>query len=216
MGPSVPQAVHILTQVSKDSGVASARSVSTPQPSTPNAKMAMSPSSSRAKHSHSVSQSADSASYYVDGSIDQISPVNSPVKSHDFAGGRRPEFQSPKSNRLYLNGQDDYESGAPPFSPSDTNNTAPRISDSSSMFGAVPNTSLLHDAQPPFSVNGTEKEVVNGGTGMPGTFHETPKLSKTNSPKSKKLSDASYFDHDGELKKEVGNARDDVSIGEAF
>ncbi|KAL8753765.1 MAG: hypothetical protein Q9199_004813 [Rusavskia elegans] len=158
----------------------------------------------------------DSASYYVDGSIDQISPVNSPVKSRDFASGRRPEFQSPKSNRLYLNGQDDYESGPPPFSPSDTNNTAPRISDSSSMFGAVPNTSLLHNGQPPFSVNGTEKEVVDGGTGMPGTFHETPKLSKTNSPKSKKLSDASYFDHDGELKNEVGNARDDVSIGEAF
>ncbi|KAL8654988.1 MAG: hypothetical protein Q9226_003224 [Calogaya cf. arnoldii] len=200
-----------------DNGVASARSVSTPQPSTSNARMALSPSPSRAKPSHSVSQSADSASYYVDGSIDdQISPVNSPVKSHDFASSRRPEFQSPKSNKSYLNGQYDYENGPPPFSPSDTNNTAPRISDSSSMFGTVPNISLLHDVQTPLSVNGTEKEVVNSGTGMPGTFQETPKMPKTNSPTSKKLSDASYFNEKGELKKEVGNARDDVSIGEAF
>ncbi|KAL8846679.1 MAG: hypothetical protein Q9221_008238 [Calogaya cf. arnoldii] len=173
--------------------------------------------SSRAKPSHSVSQSADSASYYVDGSIDdQISPVNSPVKSHDFASSRRPEFQSPNGNQSYLNGQYGYESGPPPFSPSDTNNTGPRSSDSSSMFGTVPNTSLLPDVQTPFSVNGTEKEVVNGGTGMPGTFQETPKIPKTNSPTSKKLSDASYFNENGELKKEVGNARDDVSIGEAF
>ncbi|KAL8838868.1 MAG: hypothetical protein Q9205_000288 [Flavoplaca limonia] len=199
-----------------DSGVASARSVSTPQSSTPNARMALSPSSSRAKTSHSVSQSADSASYYVDGSVDQISPVNSPVKSHDFASGRRPEFQSPKSSQSYPNGPYDYESRAPPFSPSDTNNTAPRISDSSSMFGTVPNTTLLQDIQPPFAVNGTEKASASGGTGMPGTFQDTPKISKTNSPKTKKLSDGSYFDGEGELKKDVGTARDDISIGEAF
>ncbi|KAL8914899.1 MAG: hypothetical protein Q9171_000526 [Xanthocarpia ochracea] len=199
-----------------DSGVASHRSISTPQSPTPNAKTTLSPSSSRAKPSHSVSQSADSASYYVDGSVDQISPVNSPIKSHDFASGRRPEFQSPKSNKSYLNGQYDYESAAGPFSPSDTNHTAPRISDSSSMFGTGTNTSLLQDVQPPFAVSGTEKEVVNGGTGMPGTFQETPKVTKTEPKTSKKLSDASYFDGDGELKKDVGNARDDVSIGEAF
>ncbi|KAL8671434.1 MAG: hypothetical protein Q9168_004063 [Polycauliona sp. 1 TL-2023] len=197
-----------------DSGVASARSVSTPQPTNPNARTAKSPSSSRAKPSHSISQSADSASYYVDGSVDQISPVNSPVKTHDFASGRRPEFQSPKSNNTsYLNGPSEYESGAPPFSPSDTNNTAPRISDSSSMFGTVPHTALLQDI-----TSGTGKEVVNGaGTGMPGTFQDTPRISKsTHEPKTKNLSDGSYFDHDGELKKDVGNARDDVSIGEAF
>lgn len=82
------------------------------------------------------------------------------------------------------------------------------------MFGAVPSTSLLHDTHAAYSINGNEKEVVNGGTGMPGTFHETPKI--PNEPKTKKLSDGSYFDQDGELKKEVGNARDDVSIGEAF
>ncbi len=84
------------------------------------------------------------------------------------------------------------------------------------MFGTGPNTSLLQDVQPPFAVSGTEKEVVNGGTGMPGTFQETPKVTKTEPITSKKLSDASYFDGDGELKKDVGNARDDVSIGEAF
>ncbi|KAL8779603.1 MAG: hypothetical protein Q9213_006865 [Squamulea squamosa] len=200
-----------------DSGVASPRTLSTPQSSTPNATRTLSPSSGRAKPSHKVSQSADSASYYVDGSVDQISPVNSPVKSHDFASGRRPEFQSPKSNKSYLNGQYDYESGPGPFSPTDTNNTAPRISDSSSMFGTMPNTSLLQDVSPPFPANGAEREVVNGGLGMPGTFQETPKISKTESIKSKQLSDESYFDENGELKKkDVGNARDDVSIGEAF
>ncbi|KAL8998730.1 MAG: hypothetical protein Q9169_002285 [Polycauliona sp. 2 TL-2023] len=181
------------------------------QPTASNARMALSPSSSRAKPSHSVSQSADSASYYVDGSID------SPVKSHDFASGRRPEFQSPKSNNTsYLNGPSDYDNGAPPFSPTNTNNTAPRISDSSSMFGTVATTSALQDVQAPLPINGSEKEVVNGGSGMPGTFQDTPRISKTHSPKTKKLSDGSYFDENGELKKDVGNARDDVSIGEAF
>ncbi|KAL8732872.1 MAG: hypothetical protein Q9166_002473 [cf. Caloplaca sp. 2 TL-2023] len=206
----------------EDSGVASPRSLSLQQTHTPNAprSSAMSPSTSRTKPpSHSVSQSADSASYYVDGSTDQISPVHSPVRSHDFANSKRPEIQtpiqSPKSNKSYLNGQYDYETPAGPFSPSDTNNTAPRISDSSSMFGTIPNQSLLHDVQRPFSVDGAGKEVVNGGNGMPGAYTETP-IAKVDSTKSKKLSDQSYFGPDGELKKDVENARDDVSIGEAF
>ncbi|KAL8799762.1 MAG: hypothetical protein Q9200_007453, partial [Gallowayella weberi] len=196
-----------------DSGVASPRSLSLQQTPTSNAPRSrtMSPSTSGAKKptSHSVSQSADSASYYVDGSVDQISPV----KSHDFAGGKRPDthspIQSPKSNKSYLNGQYDYGSAAGAFSPSDTNNTAPRISDSSSMFGTIPNQSLLPDVQAPSSIDRTEKEAVNGSKGMPGTFTETPKVSKTDSTVSKPLSDGSYFDMNGELKKEVGNGRDD-------
>ncbi|KAL8797943.1 MAG: hypothetical protein Q9182_007089 [Xanthomendoza sp. 2 TL-2023] len=211
-----------------DSGVASPRSLSLQQTPTSNAPRSrtMSPSTSGPKNptSHSVSQSADSASYYVDGSVDQISPVNTPVKSHDFAKGKRPDtqspIQSPKSNTSYLNGQYDYSSAAAPFSPSEnTNNTAPRISDSSSMFGTIPNQSSLPDAQAPASIdNRSEKDAVNGSKGgMPGTFTETPKVSKTDSTVSKPLSDGSYFDRNGELKKEVGSGgRDDVSIGEAF
>lgn len=84
------------------------------------------------------------------------------------------------------------------------------------MFGTIPNQSLHHDAATPFSADGTGKEAVNGVKGMPGTFQETPKATKADSTKSKPLSDGSYFDGNGELKKDVGHARDDVSIGEAF
>ncbi|KAL8680679.1 MAG: hypothetical protein Q9186_003164 [Xanthomendoza sp. 1 TL-2023] len=236
--PTIEQFTHMKRKVDGpdrfvDSGVASPRSLSLQQtpPSNAPRSNAMSPSSSRVKKetSHSVSQSADSASYYVDGSVDHISPVNTPVKSHDFATGKRPDLsspiQSPKSNKSYLNGQYDYENAAGFNSPSNTNDTAPRISDSSSMFGTIPNQSLLQDDQAPFSADRSEKEVVDGSKGMPTTFTETPKVSKidskvskSDSTVSKPLSDGSYFDKDGELKKEVGNGngRDDVSIGEAF
>ena len=180
----------------------------------------MSPASTRTKPiSHSVSKSADSASYYVDGSIDQASPV----KSHDFAAVKRSDMQapsSPKSQHSYLNGQYDYESAVGPFSPSQ-NDAGPdnlRVSDSSSMFGTLSNKTLLENVQPPFSVDGTEREInAPASKGMPGSYQDTPKLSKTGSKgEKKKPIETSYFDADGEVKEGVGSQRDDVSIGEAF
>lgn len=181
----------------------------------------MTPVSSRKQPiSHSVSQSADSASYYVDGSIDQTSPF----KSHDFAAARRPDLQSPgspKSPRSYLDGQYDYESAAEPFTPSkhdETNVKNTRASDSSSMFGTLPGRTLLENVHPPFSVNGTGKEdSTPTGKEMPGSFQDTPGLSKMGETSAKKRpEEASYFNADGELKERVASQRDDVSIGEAF
>ncbi|KAL8734275.1 MAG: hypothetical protein Q9181_003242 [Wetmoreana brouardii] len=206
---------------SSRSGVASPQSIpvqQAPQTPTSNAQRAKSSGSARTKATpHSVSQSADSASYYVDGSIDQISPV----KSHDFATGNRPDILSPgspRSQQSYLNGQYDYESAAGPFSPSDTNTThnVTRISDSSSMFGAVPSKSMLQDVQRPFSADGPAEKDINGRVEMPGSFEETPKIGKTEGKGETDKSETSYFDSDGELKEGVVNSRDDVSIGEAF
>lgn len=181
----------------------------------------MSPVSSQTKPiSHSVSQSADSASYYVDGSVDQVSPV----RSHDFATGRRPDMlspSSPKSQHSYLNGQYDYESAAGPFIPSnhtETNTNNARASDSSSMFGTLPSRTLIENVQPPFSVDGTEKEAIAPTSkDMPGAFQDTPRPSKLAEINGqKKPNETSYFDADGELKEEVASQKDDVSIGEAF
>lgn len=159
------------------------------------------------KASHSVSQStaADSASYYVDGSVDQASPV----RSHDFAKERSKQRSesalSPRSQKSYLNGQYDYD-GARPFSPvsalvaanaNNSNAGSRRVSSSSSMFGAVPaKAAYLQDMvgkpvhqQRVFLVDGTDdesekKEPANNNNnappskGMPGSFAETPKVAK--------------------------------------
>ncbi|KAL8947053.1 MAG: hypothetical protein Q9222_006624 [Ikaeria aurantiellina] len=228
--PTLEQYKHMKRKVdrpdhSSDSGIASPRSNSLRNPATPNQPRTMSPASSRTKPTpNSVSQSAttDSASYYVDGPADQISPV----KAHDFATGKPPGVLSPgstKTQQSYLNGQYDYESANGPFSPpTTTNNDAIRSSDSSSMFGTVPNNnkiSLLQDVQPPFSIDGADAKVNGNSNIMPGSYEETPKLSKIESHKSdkaRKKSETSYFDSDGDLKEGVGNPRDDVSIGEAF
>ncbi|KAL8838756.1 MAG: hypothetical protein Q9170_002005 [Blastenia crenularia] len=208
-----------------DSGVASPRTLPIPQTPTPNAARSMSLASSRIKPiSHSVSQSADSASYYVDGSVDQASPI----KSHDFATSQQRPIvsSSPQSQHSFLNGQYDYDGAAGSSSPphDDVKAKSIRVSDSSSMFGTVPaktSTSLLENVQPPFSVSGADKEMngpVNAVKGMPGTYHDTPRLSKTRSGSDgeEKRLETSYFDEDGEVRKEIGNHRDDVSIGEAF
>ncbi|KAL8708002.1 MAG: hypothetical protein Q9225_007668 [Loekoesia sp. 1 TL-2023] len=202
-----------------DSGVTPPRTLPLPQSPTPNAPRTPSPVSSRTKPNlHSVSQSVDSASYYVDGSVDQASPI----KSHDFAMGKRPDMQtpsSPKSQHSYLNGQYDYATAARAFSPShdETNSRAIRVSDSSSMFGTVPSQSLLENVQPPFSVDGRDKDI-NGpaSEGMPGSYQDTPKLMSKTGSKSEKKAETSYFDADGDLKAGDENHRDDVSIGEAF
>ncbi|KAL8931828.1 MAG: hypothetical protein Q9216_007056 [Gyalolechia sp. 2 TL-2023] len=202
-----------------DSAVNSPRSLPLPQTPTPNAQRSISLTSSRNKPvSHSVSQSADSASYYVDGSADQASPF----KSHDFAKSQRAEVQppsSPQSQHSYLNGQYDYESAiaalSPPRNEASPNNNI-RVSDSSSMFGTVPSKTLLDNVQPPFSVDGADKEIDGPAAtkgGMPGTYQETPKPSTSSSLYEKKT-DKPYFDGDGDMKE--GNHRDDVSIGEAF
>lgn len=127
----------------------------------------------------------------------------------------------PSSPRTYLNGDYDYESAAGPFTPSkstDANAGNGRVSDSSSMFGTLPSQAMFESVQPPFSVDGAEKEAHAPPSGeMPGAYEDTPKLSKLGEPSGKKkLSDASYFDADGELKETRGSQRDDVSIGEAF
>ncbi|KAI4183731.1 MAG: hypothetical protein L6R41_005227 [Letrouitia leprolyta] len=210
-----------------DSAVTSPRSLPSQSP-TPNAQRSISLTSSRNKPNHSVSQSADSASYYVDGSVDQASPI----RSHDFAKTQRAEVQqppsssSPESQHSYLNGQYDYESAIAALTPPRGNNEsssspkAIRVSDSSSMFGTVPSKTGLESVQPPFSVDGTDKETTGlsatiNNPGMPGTYQETPKPSKSSSLYEKKPEN-SYFDADGEVKEGVGNHRDDVSIGEAF
>lgn len=209
-----------------DSGVASPRTLPLPQSPTPNTQRTMTPVSSRTHPiSHSVSQSADSASYYVDGSIDQASPV----RSHDFATGKRPDMQSPsspKSQHSYLNGQYDYERAAGPFTPSnhhnETNANSIRVSDSSSMFGTLPSRTLLESVQPPFSVDGVDKEGnahgQGDGVGIPGSYHDTPRLSKTGEASEKRNpKETSYFNAEDELKKtNKGTQGDDVSIGEAF
>ncbi|KAL9577623.1 MAG: hypothetical protein Q9212_006249 [Teloschistes hypoglaucus] len=160
--------------------------------------------------SQSISQStaADSASYYVDGSVDQASPV----RSHDFAKERSKQRSeaplSPRSQKSYLNGQYDYD-GARPFSPvsalaatggnhpavGHSNAGSRRVSSSSSMFGAVPTkAAYLQDMvgkpvhqQRVFLVDGTDDEsekkepTNNNGSlakGMPGSFAETPKVGK--------------------------------------
>ncbi|KAI4172514.1 MAG: hypothetical protein LQ343_003508 [Gyalolechia ehrenbergii] len=200
--------------------VTSPQSLPLPQTPTPNAQRSISLTSSRNKPvSHSVSQSADSASYYVDGSVDQASPV----KSQDFAKSQRAEVQppsSPQSQHSYLNGQYDYESAIAALSPprNEASPKAIRVSDSSSMFGTIPSQTLLENVQPPFSVDGTNKETGAPAVtqeGMPGTYQETPKPSKSSSLYEKKA-EKSYFDKDGELKEGAGSHRDDVSIGEAF
>ncbi|KAL8759340.1 MAG: hypothetical protein Q9184_003654 [Pyrenodesmia sp. 2 TL-2023] len=202
-----------------DSGAASPRTLPFPQSPSPNTQGTMSPVPSHKKPiSHSVSQSADSASYYVDGSVDQASPM----KSHDFAASRRPDMLPPSSPRTYLNGDYDYESAAGPFTPP-SNRIGPsadngRVSDSSSMFGTLPSKPLSESAQPPSSVDGTDKEAhAPIGKEMPGGYEDTPRLSKMGETSgNKKQSDGSYFDAHGELKETRSSQRDDVSIGEAF
>ncbi|KAL8931847.1 MAG: hypothetical protein Q9211_006694 [Gyalolechia sp. 1 TL-2023] len=198
----------------------SPRGLPLPQTPAPNAQRSTSLTSSRSKPAfHSVSQSADSASYYVDGSVDEASPV----KSHDFAKSQRTEVQppsSPQSQHSYLNGQYDYESAIAALSPprNETHPNAIRVSDSSSMFGATPSNTLLENVQPPFSVNGTDRETDGPATtqeGMPGSYRETPKPSISSSLYEKKP-EKPYHDGDGELKDGAGSHRDDVSIGEAF
>ncbi|KAL9594955.1 MAG: hypothetical protein Q9219_006735 [cf. Caloplaca sp. 3 TL-2023] len=200
----------------------SPRSLPLPTSPTPNAQRSMSLASSRHQPvSHSMSQSVDSASYYVDGSIDQASPI----KTHDFATGKPLNAQlasSPKSQHSYLNGQYDYESAVGSFRPSHEEVKPPlssRVSDSSSMFGTLPpNKSLLENIQAPFSVERVEVDGITPSTatpGMPGSYQETPKLSKPGSAGEKKT-ETSYLDTDGEGKEPVGSQRDDVSIGEAF
>lgn len=203
-----------------DSAMTSPRSLPSQTP-TPSAARSISLSSSRHKPtSHSVSQSVDSASYYVDGSVEQASPP----KTHDFAKSQRPEIQppaSPESQHSYLNGQYDYESAIAALSPprNETSPKAIRVSDSSSMFGTIPSKTGQESVQPPFSVDGADKEATAPSAtlnpGMPGTYQETPKPSKSSSLYEKKPEN-SYFDTDGELKGGAGSHRDDVSIGEAF
>ncbi|KAI4240999.1 MAG: hypothetical protein LQ352_007519 [Teloschistes flavicans] len=183
--------------------------------------------------SHSISQSAaDSASYYVDGSVDQASPV----RSHDFAKERKRSEGplSPRSQRSYLNGQYDYDNAARPFSPISgrpnlENTGSRRVSSSSSMFGAVPaKTSYLQDMKPPhqprvFLVDGTDDEgetkepSSNGPKEMPAGFEETAKAELSSSSGGEAAKDEttttaaateeedgkSYFDADGELKEEI-------------
>ncbi|KAL9008552.1 MAG: hypothetical protein Q9173_006334 [Seirophora scorigena] len=213
-----------------DNGLASPPTLPLPQSPTPNVRRTMSAASTRTKPmTHSVSQSADSASYYVDGSVDQASPV----KSHDFATSRFPAMQSPSSPRSqhsYTNGRYDYETAAGPFTPphhGELDANANRVSDSSSMFGTLPSTTLLENVQPPFLMDETEKGVrAPGPKEMPGAYQDTPRLSKTvESGEKRDVSGTSYFHDDKELKelKELKEGkegqegqRDDVSIGEAF
>ncbi|KAL8646086.1 MAG: hypothetical protein Q9210_006330 [Variospora velana] len=204
-----------------DNGLASPRTLPLPQSPAPNVRRTISSVSSNIKPTkHSVSQSADSASYYIDGSVDQASPV----RSHDFATSRRPDMQStgsPRSQHSYSNGQYDYETTAGPFTPPhhdepDTNTI--RVSDSSSMFGTLPSRTLLENVQPPFSMDGTEKEVhATAPKEMPGSYQDAPRLSKlVDGGEKRDLSGTSYFHTDGELKEGKEGQRDDVSIGEAF
>ncbi|KAL8867621.1 MAG: hypothetical protein Q9174_005541 [Haloplaca sp. 1 TL-2023] len=173
--------------------------------------------------SHSVSQSADSGSYYIDGSIDQ---ATSPKRSHDAAAGKRPDILSPggpSSPQSYLNGQYDFETAARPFSPTDPlpRRHAPHDSESSSMFGAVPSRSNF---QGQYAVDGSAETVLQD---MPGSYADTPKPAKGDAQSATETPNAdepvinragtSYFDSEGELKDEKkagsGNGGDsDVSI----
>ncbi|KAL8980743.1 MAG: hypothetical protein Q9177_005792 [Variospora cf. flavescens] len=201
-----------------ENGLASPRNLPLPQSPAPNVPRTVSSVSNSIKPTkHSVSQSADSASYYIDGSVDQASPV----RSHDFATSRRPDMQPPGSQHPYANGQYDYETAAGPFTPphhDEPDTKAISVSDSSSMFGTLPSKTLLENVQPPFSMDGTEKEVhATAPKEMPGSYKDTPRLSKlVDGGEKRDLSGMSYFHTDGELKEGKEGQRDDVSIGEAF
>lgn len=130
-------------------------------------------------------------------------------------------MQPPGSQHSYANGQYDYETAAGPFTPprhDEPDTKAISVSDSSSMFGTLPSKTLLENVQPPFSMDGTEKEVhATAPKEMPGSYKDTPRLSKlVDGGEKRDLSGMSYFHTDGELKEGKEGQRDDVSIGEAF
>ena len=193
-------------------------------PKTPNASRTLSPGPRGTQPT--ITQPVDSSSYYIDGSFDSTPQAS--VKSHDFATGKKHTeiHHSPSSSStpskpepsFYPEGnQFEYGKSAAPFRLSDlqkTDNNISRISDSSSMFGAAPSSSLLDDIQAPFSADG-EGDGVRPVNGTGGRHSISPGLSSLNLTNSNE-DDESYFDKSGNLKQEYVSPDKDIKFGEAF
>ncbi|KAI4166168.1 MAG: hypothetical protein LQ342_000054 [Letrouitia transgressa] len=208
-----------------DNGTATPQTLPLPQspaqPALPRTRT-MSPSSTKTKPTRRPSDSA--ASYRTDGLYD-IFPEPSPTQSRDFATNVKsprvtsPAATNPKSQQSFFDDDRyDSEKSTGPFPDSDI--AASRQSGSSSMFGASPSKRIYLDGiQPPFSVDGgttdsaPAMEDIRLIRSMPGSFQETPGVSKEALP----IPIPKHANGQQDEITEIGSGRKSgVKYGEAF